>query len=126
MLLSIFFGLLLPGPILIVGSSSLVQGGIQVGSVEHVKDFLHNLGESFGGSPLVSSLNHVLANLSLFTDVGVVYLSLEADDGGLEREIVKNEFKSELSTLEWCAMRSSDINIPQTLSVFDYDELFLL
>ena len=126
MLLSTVFGLLLPGAVLIVGSSSLVQRSVQVRSVEHVKDLLHHLGESLGGSPLVPSLNHVLADFSLVTDVGMVNLGLEAYDGRLEGEVVENELNGELSAFEWSAVRSSDVNIPQAFGAFDYDELFLL
>ncbi len=125
MLLSTVFGLLLPGAVLIVRSSSLVKRGIQVRSVEHVKDFLHHLGESLGGSPLVPSLNHVLADFSLVADVGMVDLGLEADDGRLEGEVVDNELKGELSAFEWGAIRSSDVNIPRASVEFD-DEIFLL
>ena len=97
-----------------------VEGVVLAGGHQHRFYFLHHGHQLLGGGPLGASLDHVLADLSLLVDVGVVDWCLEGDRGGLEGEVVQLELHLELSALVGGSLGSAQEDRPdQVVRVHD-------
>ena len=125
-LLGGLLSLLLPAPILEVGSSLLIEGSVKVGGVHHRKDFFEHFGKSFCGGPLVTCLDHIVAYHTLLINVGMVDGCLESDDGSLEGEVIELELKSKLPSLERGVLGSCDGDFPEVGSLLLNNEALLL
>lgn len=111
-LLGHLFCFFLPRTIFIIISSFSVQGTLEVGSDHQGVDLIHNFDQIFNGSPFVSDLEHVCADLPLIINVGVIYFGGERDHWGFEWEVVEFETNLELSSSKWWILWTPNINIP--------------
>ena len=89
-------------PLCFVGLKQLgwvsIEGVVLARSHQHWLYFFHHCHQLLCGSPFCTSFDHVLADLSLFVNIGVVNRSLESNCGRFEGEVIEFELYLELSS----------------------------
>ncbi len=109
-----------PSIVFIIVCRLIVHRCVQVRSHHQRGNFIHNLYQSLSWGPFVSCFEHVGTNLALIINVRVVNFGLEGNDWPFEREIIQFELNLELASFERSLCRTSDVDFPQSVVVYDY------